>query len=293
MHLPISTLNLDLLPTNPMHMKGQLIAVTLLISTLLIASCGGGEEAESTGPKYNFERADTLPAGYLEELGIVKTNIEVTANLFMKMNAKGIAFNDGILLPAGKSYSGSSKQAMGIGATGSDLVYAASYAQNQSAMDRMKGLIDLSKALGVGEAFDEELMAKMASDDTTINKSVLLTKAYLKAKDQLFSDERAQLATFMIIGGWIEGLHIGCQTVSGGLNDPDIRVGFWEMVNSYESVIHLCEVFKTNAEMTALAEQIKTLGPTLGPIRKNAKKFSPEELSALSTAVSSLRGSIM
>lgn len=268
------------------------ILVALASAAFVMSSCGEAEQAD-TGPKYNFERADTLPSGYLEELGIVKTNIEVTANLFAKMSEKGMAFNESILFPAGKSFSGSSKQAMGIGATGSDLVYAVSFNQNQSSMNRMKGLIDLSKALGVGEAFEEDILTKMASDDTTVNKSVLLTKAYINAKNQLFSDERAQLATFMVIGGWLEGLHIGGEMVKADLSSEEVRLGFWEICNTYESVVHLCEVFKNNQEMTTLGEQIKEIAPLLGPIRKNPKKFTVEEVQALNDGVTKLRNSVM
>ena len=135
----------------------NLLTPSIFSLSLMIISCGG-EEIKDTGPKYNYEKADSLPSGYLEELGVVKTNIESSAQLFKHMNKKGYAYNDGAMLSASKSFSGSSKQAMGIGAIGSDLVYSASFAQTQSAMDRMKGLLSTASALGVAEAFDEELI---------------------------------------------------------------------------------------------------------------------------------------
>lgn len=269
--------------------KIKLIACALFPLSILM-SCGGGEP-ENTAPKYNYEKADSLPSGYLEELGIVKTNIEVTAQLYQNMNDKGYAYNESVMLSPGKSFNGSSKQAMGIGAIGSDLVFAASFGQNQSAMDRMKGLMGAASSLGVAEAFDEDLMAKMASDDSTVNKSVLLTKAYLNAKDQLFSDERAQYATFMIIGGWIEGLHIGCQMMKDEIKDDEIRIGFWEMVNSIGSVQHLCEVFNDNPEMTKLSEQLKGLNPLIQPIKKNAKKYTTKHVEELAAGVDEIRNS--
>ncbi|GAB4376923.1 MAG: hypothetical protein Kow0075_04670 [Salibacteraceae bacterium] len=273
-------------------MKKAIIWSCAVFIGVSVASCGGGEP-EDTSPKYNFERADSLPEGYLEELGIVKTNIEVTAKLYQHMNEQGYAFNESLLMSPSKTFSGSSKQAMGIGAIGSDLVYSASFGQNQSAMERMKGLLNAANSLGVGEAFDEELLTKMSSDDSTINKSVLLTKAYLKAKDQLFSNERAQYATFMIIGGWVEGLHIASNALKeGGIKDNDIKIGFWEMCNSYESVMHLTKVFENNAEMQAVAEKIQGLSETLNPIKKNAKKYNEEHVARLAAAATQLRNEL-
>lgn len=269
----------------------NLILASLSIVSITIASCGGEGESQNAGPKYNFEKADSLPSGYLEELGVVKTNIEASAQLFQHMNEKGYSYNESAMLSSGKSFSGASKQAMGIGAIGSDLVYAASFAQTQSAMDRMKGLMSTASALGVAEAFDEELMTKMTSDDSTINKSVLLTKAYLNAKDQLFSEERAQYATFMIIGGFIEGLHLSCQSMKDDIKDDQVRVGFFEIVNSIGSVQHLCRVFESNQEMVKLGEDLHALDPMIKTIKKNARGYSTEDVAALADAVANIRNS--
>jgi hypothetical protein len=268
----------------------NLLTPSIFSLSLMIISCGG-EEVKDTGPKYNYEKADSLPSGYLEELGVVKTNIESSAQLFKYMNKKGYAYNDGAMLSASKSFSGSSKQAMGIGAIGSDLVYSASFAQTQSAMDRMKGLLSTASALGVAEAFDEELLSKMAGEDSTVNKPVLLTKAYLKAKDQLFSEERAQYATFMIIGGFIEGLHLSCQAMKDDIKDDQVRIGFFEIVNSVGSVQHLCRVFESNAEMKKLSEDLHELDPMIKAIKKNAKGYSTKDINALADGVANIRNS--
>lgn len=272
--------------------KFKLTLILLSISSIgLLPSCGG-EEAADTGPKYNFEHADSLPTGYLKELGIVKTNIEVTAKLYQHMMDKGYTFMEGAMLSTGKSFSGSSKQAMGVGAIGSDIVYCATFGQNQSAISRMEGLLKTAGALGVSEAFDKDIMEKMASEDTTINKSVLLTKAYLKAKDQLFSDERAQLATLMVVGGWVEGLHVCSQMMKDDIKDKEVRLGYWELVNTFENIDHMCQVFKNNPDIASVESQIHELAPLINKIKKNEKKYKPADVTALADAVASMRGSM-
>lgn len=272
--------------------KINLLILSVFASGAMLLSACGGEEAP-TGPKYNFERAESLPDGYLEELGIIKTNIEVTARLYEDMNANGYSFSESMLLSSGKSFSGSTKQALGIGAIGSDMVYCAAFGQTQSAMSRMEGLMKTAGALGVAEAFDQELIEKMASEDTTINKSVLLTKAYLNAKDQLFSEERAQYATFMVIGGWLEGLHIVSQLTKDEINGKEVRVGVWSVVDSYDNVVHMCSVFESNAEMKKLHDELHTIAPQINKIKKNAKKFKPEDIAALAEAVDGIRNSLL
>jgi len=274
-----------------MKTTNRLFLASAALALLMLSACGG-EEAP-TGPKYNFERAETLPDGYLEELGIIKTNIEVTAKLYEDMNASGYSFTESMLLSSGKSFSGSTKQAMGIGAIGSDMVYCSAFGQTQSAMSRMEGLMKTAGALGVAEAFDQEMIEKMASEDTTINKSVLLTKAYLNAKDQLFSDERAQYATFMVIGGWLEGLQIVTQMTKDELSNENVRIGLWSVVDSYDNVVHMCKVFESNAEMQKIATELESIAPQINKIKKNAKKFKPVDVAALAEAVSGIRGNLI
>ncbi len=280
------------LPINKEMKKSKLIlAAFAFAGSTLIISCGG--EVEDTGPKYNFEKADSLPDDYLKELGIVKTNIELTAKLFETMNENGFSFNEGNMLSAGKSFSGSSKQAMGVGAIGTDMVYAISFKQNQSAIARMEGLLSQSNALGVAEAFDKSLMEKLSSEDSTINKSVILTKAYLNAKDQLFSEERAQLATFMVIGGWLEGLHISSNMCKDDLSNLDIRLGLWEICNTYSNVMSMSKVFESNADMKDISTKISELGPLVKRISGNSKKYNSEDVVALAEGVAKIRNSVL
>lgn len=266
-----------------------LFAISLAGASALV-SCGG--EVKETGPKYNYEKADSLPEGYLKELGIVKTNIELTARLFEKMNETGYSFAEGNMLSSGKSFSGSSKQALGIGAIGTDMVYSISFQQNSSAISRMEGLMSQANALGITDAFDKELMEKLASEDSTINKSVILTKAYLNAKDQLFSEERAQLATYMVLGGWVEGLHVSSQMCKGKLDDMEIRLGLWEICNTYQNVLNMTKVFENNAEMKTIADKIFEISPLVGKISANSKRYNAEDVAALAEGVQNLRNSI-
>lgn len=266
-----------------------LLAVSFTGASFL-ASCG--EEVKDTGPKYNYEKADSLPTDYLKELGIVKTNIEITARLFEKMNSAGYSFSEGSMLSASKSFSGSSKQAMGIGAIGTDMVYAISFKQNASAISRMEGLLSQANALGISDAFDKKLMEKLSSEDSTINKSVILTKAYLNAKDQLFSDERAQLATYMVLGGWIEGLHVSSQMAKNKIDDMEIRLGLWEICNTYQNVLNMTKVFESNAEMKAIADKVAEIAPLVNKISGNSKRYNAEDVTALSEGVQTLRNSI-
>lgn len=263
----------------------------MAVQLFMIASCSS--EVKDTGPKYNFEKAESLPDDYLKELGIVKTNIELSAKLYELLHKNGSTFSESTMLSSSKNFNGTPNQAMGIGAIGTDLVYAISFKQNQSAGTRLEGLMSQANALDISEAFNKDLIEKLSSEDTTINKSILLTKAYLNAKDQLFSEERAQLATFMVIGGWIEGLNISTQNCKGKLDNLDIRLGLWEVCNTYKNVRGMTNAFSDNPEMQSVAETISTLEPLVNKISSNAKRYKDEDVAALAEAVVKIRASLL
>src|SRR5690606_9655625 len=74
-------------------------------------------------------------------------------------------------------------------------------------------------------------------------------KAYIKATDQLYSEERAQLVTMMVAGGWIEGLMISTQAVKARPADAEVQLGIYDQVFSFTNTLKMLEVFKDNKDV--------------------------------------------
>jgi len=272
--------------------KPKIVSFCLMaVSTAVLMSCGG---EEPKGPRYNYERADSLDPAYLQELSSVRTNIEISAQLFGQLVEAEYPFDESLMLSSGKSFSGSKGQALGLGAVGSDLVYATLFGQNQTAITRSKDMMDQANKLNVPEAFDEKFITALTSDDSTINKPIMLTKAYLNAKDQLFSEDRAQLATFMAVGGWVEGIYIGSGALKTKLDRNDIRITFFEMVKSYDNVMKMLTVFADmNPEIAALKTEMEALAPAIGPIKSKPNRYKLEQVVALHEAIGKFRSKIL
>jgi len=72
----------------------------------------------------------------------------------------------------------------------------------------------------------------------------------------------------------------------------DVRLGVWSMCDAYSSVLHMCDVFKDNAEMKAVSEKLSAISDPISKIRNNAKKFSTNDVDELGAAVSEIRGGL-
>lgn len=258
-------------------------------SLTLLFACGGGDSTEVV---YNYEKADSLSVDYLRELGNIRVSIEQTGKLNAMLKEEGYSYNSSMLNSASKAtgYSNSKQQAFNLGAYGADLNYAISYEQSQDAMGYVKAMIQLADKLGVPNAFDEKLLTQMTSDDSTINKSILLTKAYIKAEDQLYSEDRAQLATMMVVGGWVEGLYISTSAAKTKPGSGNINSGIWNQAYTYSNIIKMLKIFENSS--TDCAELLKGLEEIREPVNRLVQSegnLKPDRIAEANDAIAKLR----
>lgn len=269
------------------------IIFVFVISAVLSSCGGGGGDAAKMQKTYNYERADSLSTDYLKKLGGVRVNIQQAAKTYASLKAKSFNFDNSLLTPSGKSFSTSKQQAVGLGMYSASMAYATVYEQQQNATEYMKSIIQLSEKLGIPEAFDKDLIEKLASTDTTINKSILLTKAYIKATDQLYSEERASLVTMMVAGGFTEGLLISTGALKAKKADKEITMGIYNQILSYEDAVKMLTVFKDNQSVKEVYDAFIELKPTIEMCTKTHGKMSGEDIAKLNAALTQLKGKLI
>ena len=161
----------------------------------------------------------------------------------------------------------------------------------------MKSVFILAKGLGLDGTFDEKLLSELAESgsDSTVNKANVLTKTYAKAERQMHSNDRARLATIMVVGGWVEGLFLSTSALKsgGGESNPTMRLSLWNHAFSYKSVIQMLNIFKDNADCQALKVELEKVKVPVYAMINTQGKYNPEHLSALHEAVKELRKTIL
>lgn len=265
------------------------------LSISMMVSCGGEEVVKKT---YDYEKADSLPPEYTTALGNVRVSIEDAAVLNKMLKDNGYAYNSAVLNSPGKAsgYSSSKMQALNLGAYGSDLNYAFSYQQSQDMMNSFKAVLELAKKLGVESAFNQEMLEKLTNtEDTSADKSIMLTRAYRHAQDNLHSNERAALATLMVVGGWTETLFIYTSNLKGKPGTGEINMKVWDHIMTYKDVISMLTVWKNNGNKDCeevLNDVSSMLGGPISPLIESRGNIQPEQVEGLHTALSALRGKI-
>jgi hypothetical protein len=167
-----------------------------------------------------------------------------TASIFQNAGAD---YNADILNPMENvdDYSTNYQKAINFGIYGADLSYANIFDQTQESMFYMNCTKKLADGLGISNAFDAATMERLEENlnnrdslMTIINDAFWIADAFLKENGQ------DNLSALIIIGGWIEGLYIGTQTLDKENPDEGLMKKIAEQKFSLNSLFELISTYE-------------------------------------------------
>lgn len=271
------------------------VFASIISAAFLLSSCGGGEE-ENTVKDYE-ETTDTISSEVRVNFDLLRVNIPPPGSLTKKLSAAKINYNKSVMLPSSKagSFSSNYQKAIGLGAFGADLGFAASYNQPNDALEYLTQMGKLANDLGIGNAFDPEfskqLLQNIAKPDTF---NMMLDEAFDKAERNLRSNQRVAISVLMVTGGWVEGLFTTVESLNSNPTDPNAKSIYMDIsvhCNAFEYVFKLLEAYKSNADCAKLLQDMEPYKAQLIAVGKNPK-IGPAELPKIRETVTALRNKI-
>lgn len=261
---------------------------------LILTSCGGEDEV---GKTYDYDRSDSLSVDYTRQTLTIRGNIKETSGFYLLLKSRGGEYNKSLVNSASNAskYSSSFDKSVNMGIYGADLNYLTVFEQTEDARKTVEAISKLSSSLGIESAFDKESFEKIVSTADTLNlieKSNLISKAFRNAEDQMYSEERALMGTFMISGGWIESVYLTSKIILDHEINPVDLSDFWVLVYNYESVLKMLNVFGDDADAKKIYEDYKTLEPIVKKITEKSK-LNLEDIKALNDEIGKIRSSLI
>lgn len=129
-----------------------------------------------------------------------------------------IPFSESLTNPVASKtrYVSESKKALNLGIYGADLAYISNYDQGQSSNDYFDAVVGLSSDLGILEKIDKSLISKITNSLSERDSLLKLTSRYFQAGDAfLKSNQQNHISSYILIGGWIESLHLAANSARG------------------------------------------------------------------------------
>ena len=119
-----------------------------------------------------------------------------------------------------ENYESDTKSAMNLGLYATDIGYLISYDKMQDALKYMQSAKKLADALGIANAMDKDMIENFESNITSKDSLLNILNGIIDhADDHLSKSDRANLATLMLAGSFIEGLYIATQIVKSYPDD--------------------------------------------------------------------------
>jgi hypothetical protein len=180
------------------------LAFTIVAS--LFASCNNTKTDEKEDL---VETPDTVKTSVLNiggELFSVPSPIQ-TALLIQK---SGIAYDKSVLSTASKvnTFSTDFSRSLNLGIFGADLGYVSLYNQTQDALGYLGSIKQLTDKLGISAAFDAPTMERFKKNITNKDSMMVLVGiAYRGSDAYLKNNQRTDVSSLILTGGWIESMH--------------------------------------------------------------------------------------
>ncbi len=250
---------------------GFKLILSVILFSAIIAGCNESvqvrEHVELTGEEKELDSLKRIAADKV--FMSIPSPIE-TASILKKSGAK---YDLEILNPIENKdkYVTLTSKAINLGIYGADLSYTAIFDKSQEAMLYLSCTKKLADDLGIINAFDVNKIERIESNlNNRDSLLVLITDSYWESDSFLKENQRGGISALMVLGGWIEGLHIAT-SLEKSLRETNAnkvmlsRVAeqriplesLIELVNIYE--LDLPEIIKGLYELKAIYDTIEQI----------------------------------
>lgn len=236
----------------------KIFIFSLITASFVFSGCGGDSgktEEEKEGAKLDSARATLFQVG--DELFSIPSPIQ-TAVL---IKATGANFDKEMLNDASRAatYSTRVQRSLNLGVYGADLAYITMYDQTQAAISYLNASRKIADELGVSSAFDEAMLnrfqANLGRKDSLL---ILVAEAYRSSDSYLKNNERDDVGSLILAGGWIEALYFATQ-VAKTTNNPEVNRRIGEQKNTLENLIKLLQKYNNNEEFAEIVDELINL----------------------------------
>lgn len=178
----------------------------------------------STGTMRFEGQIFSIPSPVLVSRIIRKNNLTLKSELLNSVQNRGRYLNE-------------TKKALNLGVYGADLAYLANFDNGQMGQDYFDVLAAMSADLGILEHVDRSIVVALSNNLSDRDSILSLNAALFQAADRyLKNNERPAVSSFILIGGWIESLHIAGNVAAG---NSELRSHIGEQKYSAPSIRNL------------------------------------------------------
>lgn len=234
------------------------IIVSISLVSLLIIKLSSCDPDPDPKPKLN-PPVDTIAVDPV--LKKIFFSLPSPADMASIIKDNGYTFDASRLNAAENSdkYTTEFDQAINLGVYGADLAYASIFDQRQVGRDQFAAVKKLAEQLKVESALSGGIIERIdANRENKDSVLFIVSDAYAELNDRLKNNNRFDVAAIIIIGGWVESLHLACQFASGD-NRPELRQRVAEQKYVLKDILEYLGKFQDKKRIEAIQADMNAL----------------------------------
>lgn len=263
----------------PVRMSFHIPLPSALAAVLLVglSACGGDQSGERT--ETTADTLTVLPSdgGGVVNIGGKLFSIPSPVQTALMIRSTGAEYRRELVLDRAIADGLTSKmgRALAMGLYGADLAYATIHKDGQSALATLQTIERLGAQLELGNAFDRSLLDRFKANMNVQDSLLRLSGEAFRASDQyLKTNDRGDVSSLILAGGWLGSLHIALQHTGGkGSEKVAQRVG--EQRRALGDLIALIEATDKEKQCDALNADLKTLKQSFDAIKSTYQFDKP------------------
>lgn len=244
-----------------MKSKRIIKGIPLILSAIiLLSACGGAGENEDV----NFDDTTTVNKGASissDAIHDVIKSIPPPVEMTALIKESGAEYDNELLNNTSKvsAYVTTFKKSLNLGVYGADLGYINMYEKTYASIQYLDVVRDIAEDLNIGQFFDFATIKRLATNNKNMDSIVYIsTSSFEKMNNYLAKQKRDNISTLMLVGGWIESMHLACKIASGN-NNVELKKRVGEQKVALDQVMILLEMFKANSEYDVLYKDFSDL----------------------------------
>jgi len=263
------------------------LSVAAIIFVIIFHSCNSSVNQE------NAQNAKKVDSSNVKAQIKIPYSLSTPLEITKMLNEAGAGYIITISNPVKSidKYVTEKSKALNLGVYGADLSYSSTYNKIQETTNFFNNAKKLTEDLGILNAFTENEIKRIEKNiDKNDSLYQIITGSFEKTYQSLNEMNKGQVSAFVIAGGWVEGVYIATQLAKTSQKNEKIAKGIFEQKITLDKLIATLELYKDNAEVVALTDQLKPLKEVYAAV---TDKMTDKQLDDFTAKIEAIRESFV
>lgn len=237
----------------------SILCILMFFAVFIFSCTNPNNDTENSETVYDIDSLSKIKENVVKVFYSLPSPIEMTS-LFKQ---SGVMYNSEILnSPENVSkYYTNKSLALNLGIYGADLSFSSMFNQQQKTIEYFTAIKKISTKLDVIGAVSDSLFDVIEENLNNTEKMMkIVSETFFSSDAYLKESNREEIATFVVVGAWVESLYIAIKLTETASGDKEkLLTRIIDQRLSLETLLLLLEGYKSSEDIQSLVVDMQSL----------------------------------